>query len=76
MSEAVVVDVRPIPPMHKHPTIFGAFDSLKSGESMILVNDHDPKPLYYHFSAEMAGQFQWDYLEQGPTTWRVQITKV
>ncbi|HLN61476.1 MAG TPA: DUF2249 domain-containing protein [Symbiobacteriaceae bacterium] len=77
MSEsAVVVDVRPIPPFQKHPTIFGAFNGLASGESMILVNDHDPKPLYYQFAAELAGKFEWNYLEQGPQVWRVQIKKI
>jgi uncharacterized protein (DUF2249 family) len=76
MSEAVVVDVRPIPPFQKHPTIFGAFGALKEGEAMILVNDHDPKPLYYQFAAEMPGKFEWNYLEQGPAEWRVEIRKV
>lgn len=37
------------------------------------LNDHDPKPLYYQFEAEHAGQFTWEYLEQGPEVWRVRI---
>jgi uncharacterized protein (DUF2249 family) len=77
MSEnAVVVDVRPIPPFQKHPTIFNAYNSLKPGEAMLLVNDHDPKPLYYQFAAELAGKFEWTYLEQGPEVWKVEIKKV
>lgn len=76
MSNPVEVDVRPIPPFQKHPTIFGAFAGLGSGEAMILINDHDPKPLYYQFAAEMPGKFQWTYLEQGPSVWRVEIRKV
>jgi uncharacterized protein (DUF2249 family) len=43
---------------------------------MELVNDHDPRPLYYQFNAEMPGEFAWAYLEQGPETWRVAITRV
>ena len=39
------------------------------------MNDHDPKPLYYQFNAKHTGQFTWEYLEQGPTTWRVCIGK-
>ena len=39
----------------------------------MLVNDHDPKPLYYQFAAEHAGDSTWDYLEEGPEVWRVQI---
>ncbi len=71
-----IVDVRPIPPYQRHPMIFNTFFSLTSGQSMQLVNDHDPKPLYYQFAAELAGQFEWTYLESGPTVWRVEIKKV
>ena len=43
------------------------------GESFVLVNDHDPKPLYYQFEAEHTGQFSWNYLQQGPQLWQVEI---
>lgn len=42
---------------------------------MRLVNDHDPKPLYYQFAAERPGTFDWEYQEQGPEVWKVLITK-
>lgn len=42
---------------------------------MVLVNDHDPLPLYYQFSCEQQGHFHWEYLEQGPEVWRVRIIK-
>lgn len=70
------LDVRPIPPPQKHPAIFQLFDSLAPGQSVILINDHDPKPLFYQFSIERQGQFTWEYLEQGPNVWRVQIGQV
>jgi len=70
-----VVDVRQTPPAQRHPLIFGTFEQLLRGQSFELVNDHDPKPLYYQFSAEMPGEFEWEYLERGPETWRVLITK-
>ena len=69
------LDVRVIPPSQKHPTIFGRWSALAPGESFTLVNDHDPKPLYYHFQAEHTGQFEWEYLEEGPQVWRVRIGK-
>lgn len=74
-SEAKVVDVRRVPPPQRHPLIFETFHSLAPGESMILVNDHDPKPLYYQFAAEMPGKFNWTYIETGPD-WRVEIQKL
>lgn len=69
------VDVRQTPPSQRHPMIFGTFEALEPGQSFELVNDHDPKPLYYQFQAERTGQFEWNYLEQGPEVWRVQISK-
>ena len=49
---------------------------MASDLSFVLVNDHDPKPLFYQFQAERAGQFEWNYLESGPTVWRVEIRKL
>lgn len=70
------IDVRTVPPRERHPLIFSTFAELKPGSAMQLVNDHDPKPLYYQFNAEMPGEFGWEYLERGPDTWRVAITKI
>lgn len=72
---AKTIDVRELAPPQKHPTIFQTFHSLQTGEAMLIINDHDPKPLYYQMSAEMPGTFQWEYLEAGPQVWRVRITK-
>lgn len=69
------LDVRSIAPRERHPRIFSLFDSLQPGQAFELVNDHDPKPLYYQFRAERNGQFGWDYLEHGPEVWRVQISR-
>lgn len=70
------LDVRSIVPRERHPLIFRTFDALAPGESLVLVNDHDPKPLYYQLMAERPGQVGWDYVEEGPTVWQVQITKL
>lgn len=70
------LDVRTVAPFQRHTMIFDTFEALAPGDAFELVNDHDPKPLYYQFAAERAGTFSWDYLEQGPTVWRVRIGKV
>ncbi len=70
------VDVRPLPPAERHPLIFGRFNALPVGDAFVLVNDHDPKPLFYQFKFEHTDQFSWDYLEQGPKVWRVRIGRV
>ena len=67
------LDVRAIAPRERHTLIFATFTRLGSNEAFELVNDHDPKPLYYQFQAEHTGKFSWNYLEQGPEVWRVRI---
>jgi uncharacterized protein (DUF2249 family) len=67
------LDVRTEPPARRHELIFSTYTGLEPGNAFVLVNDHDPKPLYYQFAAEHAGQFSWDYLEQGPEVWKVRI---
>jgi len=75
-AATVELDVREIMPRERHPRIFSTIDALEPGQSLRLINDHDPKPLYYQLMAERAGQIDWQYIENGPTVWQVQITKV
>ena len=72
---ASIIDVRRIPHQKRHPLIFGTFDALPGGEALQLINDHDPKPLYYQFENFAADSFEWTYLEAGPSLWRVKIAK-
>ncbi|MBK8989932.1 MAG: DUF2249 domain-containing protein [Chloroflexi bacterium] len=73
MNDETVLDIRPIPPAQRHPLIFDLFEKLEPRQGFVLVNDHNPKPLYYQFQAELTGQFTWEYLEEGPDAWRVRI---
>jgi uncharacterized protein (DUF2249 family) len=69
------LNVSNIVPKERHPLIFRTFDELREGESFILINDHDPKPLYYQFLHERPGHFEWEYIQQGPNDWKVKISK-
>ncbi|HEU5433774.1 MAG TPA: DUF2249 domain-containing protein [Thermomicrobiales bacterium] len=75
-SDAITLDVRDVSPRERHPLIFDSFASLRPGQSLRLVNDHDPKPLYYQFMAEHPGEVGWQYLEEGPDVWQVRIAKL
>jgi uncharacterized protein (DUF2249 family) len=77
MTPAVTdtIDVRTVIPRERHPLIFTTFRNLAAGEAFLLVNDHDPKPLYYQFQAELGEPFLWEYLESGPEVWQVRIGK-
>lgn len=77
MAEATVVDldVRELIPREHHATIFARFDALTPGETLRLINDHDPKPLYYQLMAERSGLFAWEPEQQGPDIRVIRIRK-
>jgi len=50
---ATTLDLRDVPPPERHPKIHDAFAELESGETLRIVNDHEPKPLFYEFQAEV-----------------------
>ena len=47
------LDLRDVPPPERHPMIHEAFEELDSGEALTLVNDHEPRPLFYEMQAEV-----------------------
>jgi uncharacterized protein (DUF2249 family) len=47
------LDLRDIPPAERHPKIHDTFAELESGEVLTLINDHEPKPLFYEMQAEV-----------------------
>ncbi|MCB1412560.1 MAG: DUF2249 domain-containing protein [Xanthobacteraceae bacterium] len=69
------IDVRSLIPAQRHAKIFQLVGELAAGDSFVLINDHDPKPLYYQLEAEHPNEFSWTYLEKGPAVWRVEIGK-
>lgn len=68
------LDVRPIPPRVRHETIFERLDALAPGQTLRLVNDHEPVPLRYQLDATRPGQYRWEPVERGPEQWVVDIT--
>jgi uncharacterized protein (DUF2249 family) len=50
---ATTLDLRDVPPPERHPKIHNAFAELDSGEALELVNDHEPRPLFYEMQAEV-----------------------
>lgn len=72
-AEAPVLDVRPIPHAIRHATVFGAFDAIAPGQSLVLVAPHNPLPLL----AQLAERARIDvaYLDEQPDEWRLRITR-
>lgn len=76
MPDKVTLDVREMPPWERHPKIFDTFDNLEQGGEILLINDHDPRPLHYQFMMEREGTFEWSSEEKGPQEWMATIRKV
>ena len=75
-DKVVELDLRPMPPFERHEKIFHTWDGLKAGEALKIINDHDPKPLWYQFEVEHKGKYKWEYEQKGPKDWIVEIAKV
>lgn len=52
-----VMDVRTIPCSIKHGLIIQTWLELPVDDHFILLNDHDPVPLFYQFSAQWPSAF-------------------
>lgn len=76
ISPDQVMDVRSIPCSIKHGLIIKQWLELPVGKHFILLNDHDPVPLRYQFSAQWPGAFAWEHLRNIPGETRVKITRL
>ena len=75
-STPPAIDLRTIAPRDRHALVFSRVDALQPGQSLHLLNDHDPQPLRFQLEDRAFGQFEWAAQESGPTVWRVRITRV
>lgn len=72
---AATIKVTEYPPHMKHKVIFETFNKLEANQALLIINDHDPKPLHYQFQSMHPDGFEWEYIEQGPETFQVKIVK-
>lgn len=47
------LDLRDVPPAQRHDRIRDAFEEIEAGGELVLINDHEPKPLFYEMRAEV-----------------------
>ena len=59
-------DARGIAKRFRHAAIFGALDSLNTGETMRFVNDHDPLPLLAQLQQRYGNQVAIQYVVREP----------
>ena len=70
-----VLDVREVPHSIRHATVFGAFDAVPHGGTLVLVAPHDPIPLLRQLYQRASGLLAIDYEQRGPEAWRLRLTK-
>lgn len=75
-EEMPELDVREIPHAIRHATVFGAFDAVPVGGSMLLVAPHDPIPLLHQLAERSGGRLAVGYEQRGPEAWRLRLTRV
>lgn len=76
MSSQTNLDVRPVEPKNRLETIMAAWDKLNNGDELYLTVDHDPKCMYYTLVVDHGEDtFSFEYLENGPQTWKVKVTR-
>ncbi|MGD2185530.1 MAG: DUF2249 domain-containing protein [Desulfobacterales bacterium] len=71
-----ILDLRPMPAQERFEKIFQVWNNLKPGETLKIINDHDPRPLRYHFATNHEGEFQWEYEQEGLINWVVNIKRI
>ena len=69
-----VLDVRPIPHAIRHATVFGAFDAIPPGQSLVLVAPHLPRPLIAQLRER--AEIDVEVLVDGPDAWHVRLTRL
>jgi uncharacterized protein (DUF2249 family)/hemerythrin-like domain-containing protein len=55
--------------------VLTAFDALEPGASLLLVADHEPKPILAALLAQRPGRFEWNVLDSRPGRCRTEVRR-
>jgi len=69
-----LVDLREVEPQARTAVALYTSQLLRPGQTMQVIDDHDPVDLQSEFQSEPA-RFGWQWMERGPEVWRVGITR-
>ncbi|HEX6587547.1 MAG TPA: DUF2249 domain-containing protein [Longimicrobiales bacterium] len=76
MTTSAQLDVRPVEPKDRFERIMDTYESIAVDGTLELTVDHDPECMYYTLLATRGEDaFSFEYVERGPETWRVRVTK-
>ncbi|MGV8910016.1 MAG: DUF2249 domain-containing protein [Propionicimonas sp.] len=65
-----------LPTIIRHGAIIGGLTSMKPGQKLVLVVNHDPLPLLTQLNRAVPDAFALNYLERGPETFRLEFTRL
>ncbi len=71
--DEIRLDVRSLAPPERHPRIFALFDALGPGGALVLISDHEPRPLRAEFDEKRPGAHQWVQRHVGDGRWEVRL---
>jgi uncharacterized protein (DUF2249 family) len=75
-QHTATIDIRRLAPAEQQAALLFAFRATGLNDAIEIVDEHDPKPLFYRLKAEMPGGFSWIYAQSGPDVWRVNVQKL
>lgn len=70
-----VMDIRKFPLRERNFRVVDAFEAIAPHCSFIVVTDQKPVSLRKEFEGELKGRFLWETIDDGPSEWKVLITK-
>lgn len=70
------IDVRTIPRWLRHARVFATFDALLADQYLVLISDHEPRPLRSQFEERYGSRYSWTDRQLGDGRWEVRVRKV
>jgi uncharacterized protein (DUF2249 family)/iron-sulfur cluster repair protein YtfE (RIC family) len=70
------LDVRPLAPRDRAARCIEAFDRLPEGESLVLIDDHDPRALFHLLRFHRGDRLGWLPTRRGPREWRIDLRRL
>lgn len=75
-ATALVLNAWQFPASIRHEVIFALLAVLPQGATLTLINDHDPKPLFYQIDAEHPGVFYHTTQDADVQKFAVEVTRL
>lgn len=74
MSE-FTIEAQSIPAPDRHEFILKSFANLNPEETLLIVNNHDPRPLVEQMKSVFGKLLEYNYVESGPNVWKVRFVR-